>query len=75
MLGTLIYVCLDVAFNILYWIIKKSYYGATMVFYYIYQNEEDQKIEITTNDINTIKKQLDLQNKMIIELKNNNLSK
>lgn len=73
MLGTIIYVTLDVSFNILYWLLKKTYGGISMLVYYFYNNKEGEKIEINMYDLKIIKNQLELQNEMIKELKQNTI--
>lgn len=70
MIGSLLYLTFDIAFNILLWATVKSakslYYISNSIYYY---NSETEKIN--EGEIYKIREQITHQNKLIEELKKN----
>lgn len=72
MLGTIIYVLVDIAFNLLYWTIMKTAKGVSMIYYY-YTDDGNVLVEIPESELKMIKEQIKLQTKLITEMKNNEI--
>ena len=84
MFGSLIYILLDVGFNIISWGGVKTFIGLSNVFYYFYDDKKEiendsmintsindkefDKIMISKDDLKIIQDQICNQTKMIIEL-------
>lgn len=71
MLGTIIYALVDITFNLLCWLIIKTSKGVSMIYYY-YTDDGKKPIEIAPDELEKIKQQIELQTKMIEELKEKN---
>ena len=73
MLGTLVYCLLDISFNILFWTTKKTFNGLSMLYYYLY-NYENNSITYEVN-LFDVKKQIINHSKMLKELKSKTIIK
>ena len=83
MFGSLIYIFLDISFNILYWTGNKTITGVSTIIYYLSNNnvetiEDKSELEninnqnesiLTSEDMIIIKNQVKNQHYLIIELK------
>ena len=67
MLSYLVYYSLDIIFGILFWTTKKTFSGISMLYYYYYDIDYEEKKNI---DINKLQEQINNQTKLIEELNN-----